>query len=85
MIALPPFRDVGPDGSEKSQIVDSGRPQVRSRAMDVTTDIGSKRLEPAYLLGCSGSIAAVGKPLFERFQAQRQTRYRLAYLIVQLA
>ena len=53
--------------------------------MDVTADLGSKRLEPAYLLGRSDRIASVGKSLLKRLQAQRQTRYRLAYLVVQLA
>ena len=82
-IALLPLRNVGFDRFENSEVVDRRRPQVRSRAMNITAYLCSELFQPSYLLGCRLSVASFGQSLLECLEAERQPCHRLADLVVQ--
>ena len=84
-ITLLPLRDIGFDRSENPEIVDRRRPQVRRRAMNVATDLGSELFQPAYLLGRRLCVAALASPCSSAFRPSDKSGHRLADLIVQLA
>ena len=84
-ITLLPFRNIGFDRPENSEIIDRRRPQVRRGTMNVTAYLCRKLFQPSYLLGCRRSVVSLGQSLLECFQAEGQPRHGLPDLIVQFS
>ena len=71
-IALLPLGDIRLDRLENSKIIDRGRPQIRSRAVNITAYLCSELFQPSYLLRRRLPLVSLSQTLFERLEAQRQ-------------
>ena len=67
-ITLLPFRNIGFDRPENSEVIDRRRPQVRCGAMNVTADLCRELFQPSYLLGCRRCVRPLANPCSSAFR-----------------